>query len=188
MSVAREENDFYRTPPQCVRSLLSVEVFDPLVWECACGDGAISEVLKAAGYDVVSTDLIDRNYGDGQLDFLNTDNLIAPSVVTNPPYKDAEAFVCHALKLGASKVAMLLRLAWLEGEKRYNSLFSVTPPSRVWVLSSRPTLWHGTDPNARNTGGAIAYAWFIWDKSSGPTQLGWLGKETGAHKHETDPR
>ena len=33
------------------------------IWECACGQGHLSEVLKANGYNVKSTDLIDRGYG-----------------------------------------------------------------------------------------------------------------------------
>ena len=55
--------DFYATPPEATRALLSVEDFDGLVWEPACGHGAISRVLVNAGYSVVSTDLIDRGYG-----------------------------------------------------------------------------------------------------------------------------
>jgi hypothetical protein len=50
--------------------LLSVERFDGDIWEPACGDGAISKELIKAGYTVVSTDLIDRDFGDGQADFL----------------------------------------------------------------------------------------------------------------------
>lgn len=179
MKLTREENDFYRTPPQCVHSLLTVESFDDVVWECACGDGAISDVLKGYNIPVISTDLIDRGYGDAHFDFLSTDILCAPHIVTNPPFKLAEHFVHHALKLGAQKIAMLLRLAWLEGEQRRKNIFAVAPPSRVWVLSSRPTLWHGTDPNARNTGGAISYAWFVWDKNATGTSLGWLSKDSG---------
>jgi len=48
-----------------VRALLSVETFEGSIWEPACGDGAISKVLLAAGFDVVSTDLIDRGFGTG---------------------------------------------------------------------------------------------------------------------------
>jgi len=42
-----------------------VESFEGQIWEPACGDGAISRVLEAAGYQVISTDLIDRGYGQG---------------------------------------------------------------------------------------------------------------------------
>lgn len=61
----RVPHDFYPTPPEAVRALLSVEAFEGSIWEPACGDGAISKVLLAAGFDVVSTDLIDRGFGSG---------------------------------------------------------------------------------------------------------------------------
>ena len=38
------------------------EDFFPFVWECACGGGHLSEVLKTRGYDVKSSDIIDRGY------------------------------------------------------------------------------------------------------------------------------
>ena len=176
--LGREENDFYRTPPDVTRALLVKESFGPAIWEPACGDGAISDVLKAAGHDMFSTDLIDRGYGESGRDFLRQTELAAPEIVTNPPFKAADDFVLHALDLGASKVAMLLRLAWLEGERRRVKVFSVRPPARVWVFSGRPTLWHGTDPDARTTGGAIAYAWFVWDAAAAPggPVLGWIGR------------
>ena len=60
----REENDYYATDPKAVEMLLDVESFNPRIWECACGEGHISEVLKNHGYNVWSTDLIDRGYGD----------------------------------------------------------------------------------------------------------------------------
>ena len=61
----RVPHDFYPTPPEAVRALLSVETFEGSIWEPACGDGAISKVLLEAGHEVVSTDLIDRGYGAG---------------------------------------------------------------------------------------------------------------------------
>ncbi len=66
----RPLDDFYITPPEATRALLAVENFGPRIWEPACGDGAMSEVLIAAGYDVVSSDLGDYGYGDPGVDFL----------------------------------------------------------------------------------------------------------------------
>ncbi len=178
----REANDFYKTPPHCTRALLGVEAFPGAIWEPACGDGAISEVLKQAGHDVVSSDLIDRGYGHAGHDFLAERELAARFIVTNPPYKFADEFVLHALALGAEKVAMLLRLAWLEGERRRRKVFANHPPQRVWVFSGRPTLWNGSDPNARSSGGAISYAWFVWDANvvdKKATVLNWLPADAG---------
>ena len=56
----RAPYEFYPTPPQATRALLSGEEFDGSIWEPACGEGHIANVLVTAGYDVVSTDLIPR--------------------------------------------------------------------------------------------------------------------------------
>lgn len=178
----RQAEDWYVTPPECTTGILGVETFRQSIWEPACGDGAISEVLKEKGHKVLSTDLIDRGYisGKGGMDFLKTS--INPGysfdIVTNPPYKLAEQFIDHAHHLGAGKVAMLLRLAFLEGVGRRDRLFASRPPARVWVMSKRPTLWHGADPAGRKTtGGATAYAWFVWEPvkpAAAATELGWI--------------
>lgn len=78
--------EFYPTPPEAVRALLSVEQFEGSVWEPACGDGAISKVLEKAGYSVISTDLIDRGFGRGGYDFLKSTTPLARNIITNPPY------------------------------------------------------------------------------------------------------
>lgn len=82
----RAAYEFYPTPPEATRALLSVESFEGDIWEPACGDGAISKVLKAAGYQVVSTDLINRGYGAGGHNFLKSDKTLAKNIITNPPY------------------------------------------------------------------------------------------------------
>jgi hypothetical protein len=171
----RGQNDFYRTPRASTEALLNVETFDERVWEPACGDGAISTVLWARGHDVISTDLNDYKFGTCGVNFLTEYDLVAPTIITNPPFLLADQFIQHALHLGAHKAAFLLRLAFLEGMRRHTTLFAPTPPARVWVHSRRQTLWIGDDPDARGTGGAIAFAWFVWDRThTGPTQLGWL--------------
>ena len=69
----REPNDYYATDPKAIEQLLEYETFNKNIWECACGEGNLSEPLKKAGYNVYSTDLIDRNYPDEIIDFLKTD-------------------------------------------------------------------------------------------------------------------
>lgn len=171
----RQADDFYRTPARCTDRLLAVEQFPVHVWEPACGDGAISEALRAAGHEVVSTDLVDRGYGLARRDFLFEQQKLAPAIITNPPFKLADEFVIHALALGTEKVAMFMRLAWLEGGQRHARLWSRHPPARIWTFSRRQTLWRGDDPNAKDKGGAIAFAWFVWDLGfTGHPELRWL--------------
>lgn len=62
---SRAENDYYATDPRAVELLLEKEEFSNNIWECACGEGHISKALKQNGYEVLSTDLIDRGYGTG---------------------------------------------------------------------------------------------------------------------------
>jgi hypothetical protein len=170
----REKDDFYPTPAPATRALLAKENFGPKIWEPACGDGAISRVLTDAGHEVVSTDLMDRGFGTPRVDFLNERKLLAPEIVTNPPFKMAEEFVRHALDLGASKVAMMLRLAWLEGSQR-KKLFESTPLARVLVASRRLSMARGGTNGGNGGGSMIAFAWFVWDCTHrGSPELAWF--------------
>lgn len=172
--VDREKDDFYPTPPEATEALLRVESFEGAIWEPACGDGAISRVLEAAGYDVVSSDLVDRGYGEARHDFLMEWRARAPNVVTNPFFKLAIEFVRHALSLTLGKVAILARLNFLEGRERA-LLFRTLPPARVWVFAWRLPFSRGGKDAGLGGGGLISFAWFIWDhQHKGPPTLGWL--------------
>ena len=89
----REENDYYATDPIAIEKLLEIEKFNSKVWECACGEGHLSKVLQSKGYDVKSTDLIDRGYGQSGIDFLQCNEVFDGDICTNPPYKFAKEFV-----------------------------------------------------------------------------------------------
>jgi len=164
--------DFYPTPAWATYALIDNEKFEGDIWECACGDGAMSEVLEETGNKIKSSDLYDRDYGKSGVDFLTTDQT-AQNIVTNPPYHSAEGFVATALKASQKKFAVLLRLAFLESAKRNRTIFSISPPARVWVFSERITFY---PKGAKKAGsGTTAYAWFVWDKDiSGPTELAWF--------------
>lgn len=167
-------DDFYASPPEAVHGLMSVEKFDGLIWEPACGDGAISKVLQAAGYEVVSTDLVDRGFGKPRVDFLMERTPLAPNIVTNPPYKNALDFARNAVDLSSGKVAFLLRLVWLEGSRR-KKFFEASNLARVWVFASRLPRMHRGGYEGKKTSSSIAFAWFVWDKAHrGPAQIGWI--------------
>ena len=170
----RERDDFYPTPPCAVKALLAREKFDGPIWEPACGDGAISKVLESAGYTVISTDLVARGYGEARVDFLMEHKALAPNIITNPPFKYCLPFARRALDLADSKVALLCRLAWLEGVER-REFFESTPLARVLIFSRRLDIRrNGWVPNKGNRG-MIAFAWFVWDHSYvGKPTLGWL--------------
>jgi hypothetical protein len=172
----RERDDFYPTPVRATESLLQAESFEGDIWEPACGDGAISKVLEAAGYRVASTDLVDRGFGESRIDFLMEHKTRAPNIVTNPPFKLAVPFVRHALTLTAGKVAMLLKIAFLEGIERAE-LFANSPLARVHVFSRRLAFVPGGTSSARKLdgGGMMAFAWFVFEHGyAGKPELGWL--------------
>jgi hypothetical protein len=164
--------NFFPTPAWATHALIDNERFEGDVWECACGDGSMSRIFEETGHRVVSTDLYDRGYGRSGVDFLAATDPVA-NIVTNPPYNAAEAFVAAGARLAQRKFAFLLRLAFLEGANRANTIFALTPPSRVWVFSERITFYpKGVQPKG---GGTTAYAWFVWDKAADPgSELKWL--------------
>lgn len=172
----RPKDDFYPTPPRGIAALLSVESFMGDIWEPACGDGAISKALEAAGYRVASSDLIDRGYGQAGVDFLMEWQPRTPNIVTNPPFKLAVPFVRKSLELTTSKVAMLLKIAFLEGIER-SALFRASPLARVHVFSQRLAFVPGGTTNTRKLdgGGMMAFAWFVWEHGYvGKPTLGWI--------------
>ena len=96
----REQFDYYATDPRAVEMLLQMEAFAPVIWEPACGEGHISKVLAAHGYEVISTDLIYRGFGDPEpLNFLEeTLDGFEGDIITNPPYSVGLQFVERALE------------------------------------------------------------------------------------------
>lgn len=164
--------DFFPTPAWATEALVDNEKFDGDIWECACGNGAMSNVLESVNPNTVSSDLFDRGYGQSGVDFLETQRKY-DNIVTNPPYNAAEGFVSKGLQLADKKFALLLRLAFLEGSNRQRTIFTKSPPSRVWVFSERITFYpEGAEVKGSGT---TAYAWFVWDKDAhNATELKWL--------------
>jgi hypothetical protein len=164
--------DFFPTPAWATHALIDNERLHGSIWECACGDGAMSRVLENASKNVISSDLYDRGYGDVGIDFIGNKRK-ADNIITNPPYNRAEAFVRTGLAQTKQKFALLLRLAFLEGANRERTIFGKAPPSRVWVFSERITFY--PKGAIRKGTGTTAYAWFVWDKdASSGTELKWF--------------
>ena len=174
----REKHDYYATEPKALELLLELETFSNNVWECACGGGHLSEVLLNAGYNVRSTDLIDRNYAEELVDFLAIDNIQMwdGDIITNPPYKYAEQFVEKALSIipRGNKVAMFMGIQFVEGKKRREFLKRF-PIKTVYVSSSRLNCAKNGDFEKYKSNSARCYAWYIWEKGfNGTTELKWF--------------
>jgi hypothetical protein len=164
--------DFFPTAAWVTFALIDNEKFNGEIWECACGDGSMSRILEQTGQPVRSSDFYDRGYGEVGVDFLRAEQT-ADNIVTNPPYNCAEGFVASGLRLANRKFALLLRLAFLEGANRANTIFFKMPPARVWVFSERITFYpSGVEPKGSGT---TAYAWYVWDKDApSGTELKWF--------------
>jgi hypothetical protein len=173
----REQNDYYATEPYAIDVLLEVESFYGNIWECACGEGHLAKQLQEHKYQVIATDLYDRGYGQGGVDFLEATQSLGNNIITNPPYKYAQEFVEKAIEIlpDYGKVAMFLKIQFLEGKKR-KEMFKKFPPNYIYVSSSRLLCAKNGDfEYMRSHGGsAVAYAWYVWYKGHvGDTIIKW---------------
>lgn len=172
----RETHDYYATEPKALELLLEKEKFASTIWECACGAGHLSKVLESHGYIVMSTDLIDRGYGTGGVDFLKFKGDFDGDIITNPPYKYAKEFVEKALDIipDGNRVAMFLKLQFLESKIR-RKMFDKYPPRYIYVSSGRLCCAMNGEFERYSKSNAITYAWFIWEKGySGEPRVRWF--------------
>ena len=161
----RVKNDFYPTPPEATQVLLDRYKFDGNIWECACGDGSMSKVLIENKYNVYSSDLIDRGYGEIGIDFLKTYKKF-DNIITNPPFNLSTEFTLQALQLANKNVAMLNKLSFLEGINRKNKIFIKNKLKYIWVFSKRVKF---------GGNGLMAFGWFIFDNNyNGKPTLDWI--------------
>lgn len=176
-ALADRKDDLYETPECAVHALMAVETLPSgAVWEPSCGRGAIARVIKQYGYRVYATDLVDYASPDQDahhIDFLmerQAPDFHIGSIVTNPPYKLADRFVAHALTL-SPRVVMLLRLAFLESEKR-RAILDSGMLARVHVFRNRLPMMHRDGWDGPRASSSVAFAWFVFDRDhKGPTEL-----------------
>jgi hypothetical protein len=167
-------HDLYETPLVAVEALLRVEPLPRRLWEPACGPGNIVKVLRAAGHEVIGSDLVD--YGD-PTHFYHRDFLLerkmpdgCQCIITNPPYKLVEPFVAHALDL-SPLVILLLRLAFMESERR-TGILEGRGLARIHQFRKRLPMMHRAGWEGRKVNSGMAFAWFVWDRShAGPTTI-----------------
>lgn len=160
----RRDLDFYPTPPEVTHALLKfLHLPESVIWEPACGDGAMSKVLEGYGHKVLSSDLRETGYGEGGVDFLASTK-VCDAVITNPPFNVSEQFIRHALTQ-AKVVAMVLKSQYWHAKKR-EALFDESPPAFVLPLTWRPDFLGG------ERGGAptMEVHWTVWVKGETDTR------------------
>jgi hypothetical protein len=174
-SLNDRRDDLYETPACATEALIRAEMLPPLIWEPACGRGAIVRVLRAAGYHVRASDLVDYGCPEAKagIDFLmwrGCEADITEAIITNPPFKLAHKFVSHALEL-CPLVIMLLRLSFLESVRR-TDILDGAGLARVHVFKNRLPMMHRDGWQGPRASSAVAHAWFVWHRGyKGPTEL-----------------
>lgn len=172
--------DFYASPYAALPPLLVAERrrLPKVLWEPACGNGALVLPLRNRGFKVIASDIVDRGCPDAlKADFLAEEsNAIAASLssepfglITNPPFDGSaggiEEFITRAVSL-SPYVAILARLAFLESDGRHHWWDRVRL-RRVVIISDRLPMMHRegyAGPKLSNSG--QCFAWFIFERGT----------------------
>ena len=167
----RRELDFYPTPANVTDALLRfLKLPVGVVWEPACGDGAMSKVIEQHGLLVISTDLREAGYGEGGVDFLMSAPRECDAIITNPPFALSADFVERAVTI-APVVALLFKSQFWHSKKR-QPIFERNPPAWVLPLTWRPDFMFG------ERGGAptMDCLWTVWKRGETDTRYRLLSK------------
>ncbi|PZU59809.1 MAG: hypothetical protein DI547_04860 [Sphingobium sp.] len=186
----RADGEFYVEPAWTVHALAqAIDFSDDVVWDPCCGSGTIPKVMSGYAKGVLASDIFDRGYPPAVCaDFLTAYDP-APfhsrmSIVMNPPFRQAEAFVRHALSLIDRRLAVIQQLSFLASKARH-SLFTEFPPSDVLILSRRPSMPPGHRIEEMGDkafrGGTTDFCWIVWTKSTPArdTRVRWLNPTIG---------
>jgi len=184
--------DFYKTPTWVTEAFLKAHPLvtkRPILEPCV-GSGAIAKVLEGQGHKVVGTDI--RN--DRDVLGYRTINAITEDfslydrfdyVMTNPPFKVAQAMIDNLIQFAERELIIFHRLAFLETSKRSRWLKNNKWLKKVYVLGDRAMLIDELDEDyllgtkePSDSGSAVAYAWYVFDRNhKGPVELDWIFKQ-----------
>lgn len=200
----------FETPKWAIAAVLDVEVTTEHVFDPCAGLGAISWVCNRLGKHVTSIDIVDwekhfpdlyykrfsQPYGSQHRiscwpqDFFQLPTDLSDfTVIMNPPFSLAEAFVDKARELGARKIICFQRQAWRESIDR-RGWWEANSPARVWVCGARAACWRfdlldcqhpegeASCPNFKRKGKKhetqgchrcmgstpTSYAWYVWER------------------------
>lgn len=157
----RQEGDWYPTPAPVTQVLMDRINFHGDISEPCCGDGSMAKVIEHYGHTVVGTDLEDRGYGIGhgkKFDILQMKELLAPNIVTNPPFNIAAQIIDHLMGLRPEKMALLLKASFWHAKTR-RPLFEKYPPSKIIALTWRPDFLDRKRPT-------MEVIWCVWERGA----------------------
>ena len=126
----------------------------------------MTKPLRETGAKVWASDVFDYGGLDAVSDFLfdpPRHTIPADWIITNPPFRLAWHFAEKGLRM-ANNVALFVRLQFLEGIKRGESLFDPSPPNLILLFRERVTLLKGRCLPQTETGSqtSTAYCWLLW--------------------------
>lgn len=167
--------DYYPTPPaathalcEFLRDVLHEATHEMTCLEPAAGGGHMVDVLDSYFASVTGRDVVDHaRRGFEMRDYL-ADGLFQTQAerfdwaITNPPFKHALEFTLNMLRDAKRGVAVLVRVAFLEGIKRHRDLFAQRPPNHMITFSRRLHMVEGRLPEPGDGSSATAYCWLIW--------------------------
>lgn len=156
----RSPSDFYPTPPEVTHALMlflrSRDLSPRKVWECACGDNAMVNVIRQY------TDCYGSDIRRGT-DYLTTRNQDADAIITNPPFSIADKFIEKALG-EADTVAFVLKTQYWHAAKR-KPLFDLRRPAFILPLLWRPSFVRGKNAPLMDV------IWTVWTKDATITEF-----------------
>lgn len=194
----RHPDDWYVEERAATAELLRRESFRGCVWDPACGRGHILAEAQAAGYETFGSDIADRARVV-ETPFVVADFLtgapfaLGDSVIMNPPFRGGDAdtgiegFVRQAMRYGSvAMIAAFIPARFLWGGKRARAFWTVRPPSRVYMITPRPScppgpVWESAPEDVG--GGTEDFAWAVWERDDAgywpsehhdPAQLFWI--------------
>jgi hypothetical protein len=188
---AHDSLDDFPTPPWATRALCEwlelkqSQRLDSLTCrEPAANRGHMVRPLGEYFGSVDASDIFDYGYGFPQHDYLfGADPEPVDWTITNPPFRLAEQFVERMSVSSRQGYAVIVRAAFLEGQGRFERLFSRNPPSHVLQFTERVVMHKGRLAPEGST--ATAYAWLVWMGDS-HTRLHWIAPSRKRLERATD--
>lgn len=180
-ALEREENEFYPTPIDPIRSVIHAEMERlkdfPIIWGPACGTGVIGNELRAHGIGTYDSDLIDRGCGAEIKDFYDFKEAPSKAILENPPFAECgwgngkARWLYHALEvLGVEYMGLLMNWGF-PGAGGLAQFWAKYPSARVYLMRWKIDFTGQGAPPMLN-------AWFIWDKKhEGETVLRMLDRK-----------
>lgn len=164
----------FQTPVWAIDAVLDVELTTPYLLDPCSGLGVIGWTCRQRLLDVTEIDIEDWSdhfpglaHGDPLIsDFLkHEEDLRFHTVIMNPPFSLAEAFVDRARELGARKIICFQRQAWRESGTR-RKWWEQNAPARVWVCGARATCWRFDllEEKGDKSGSPTSNAWYVWER------------------------